>query len=328
MKRLTLLLCLLALAAVASAGDKALDRDGNLYLVGPAVVNDTPVLQMQVLYVSGFKTFMTVPGSEGPESEGSPQLYLSSNARTLYIAYERRGPDGGAVVLSSYAIGGSFAEPVVLSDPRPGTFCLNPRLQQTHEIRVDDAGNKTILQFLHLLWWETGDRPEAVYCNIPILLGSLDLPFRTVIRLGELTSPEGFPSDLTGIAPPLIQSPGLYVPAGNKSIVYILFADAATLQYRLLEFRYTLDGETVNDRAHFPDIGVKNSIGLPTSLSPTQSVTTVIGTDGRVGLYSMEPTGPMVALYCDQWSTPLWLPADFSSLEVGTLIRSLVDDLP
>jgi hypothetical protein len=327
MRRLTLLLCLLAFAAAGTAADKALDRDGNLYFVVPATVNEAPVLQMQILFSSGVKTFMTVPGSEGPELESSPQVYLSSNARNLYVAYERTGADSGGIVLATYAIGSGFGVPVTLAEPGAGVFCRNPRLVQTHEIRVDEAGTKTILQFLHLLWWETGARPGAVYCNIPVVLGTLDLDFRTEIRLNDLTDPSGVPGDLSGISPQLYEAPAFYAPLGNSNHLYILFADLGALQYRVLEFRYSLEGDTLRDRAHFPDIGVRNSIALPSLLSPTQSVSAVIGLDARIGLFSMEPNGTLFALYCDAWTTPMWLPSGFNPLEVGNLLRSLVDDL-
>jgi hypothetical protein len=328
MKRPILLLILLVLAALAPAADRTFDREGNVYLVVPGTLDGAPVLQMQILFASGLKTFMTVPGSEGPESEGAPQLYLSGNARTLYVAYERRGADGGDIVLAAYAIGGAFGDPVIVSEPRSGAFCVNPRLQQTHEIRVDEAGNKTILQFLHLLWWETGDRPGAMYCNIPLVMGTLDLASRTIIRLSDITDPYGIPGDLSGISPRLYEAPAFHVPSADSNRLYVLFADLGSLQYRLLELRYSLDGETVQDRAHFPDIGVKNSISLPTTLAPTGPVSSVIGVDGRIGLYSMGAQGPMVALFCEQWSIPLWLPPDFSAQEVGALLRSFVEDLP
>jgi len=83
MKKIWILAVLLGVCGWALGADKALDRDGNYYVVFPTVINNVPVLQMQIYFVTGAKTFMTVPGSDGPEVEANPQIYLSTNPRNV-----------------------------------------------------------------------------------------------------------------------------------------------------------------------------------------------------------------------------------------------------
>ena len=327
MKKLLVLCVLLGACALAWGADKALDRDGNLYVLAPSTINDTPVLQMRVFFASGLKTFMTVPGSEGPETEASPQVYLSSNAKKLYISYERRGTASSEVLLTAYDLGGGFSDSVVVSEAPGSTFCVNPRLYQTYEASVDESGNKSILQFIHMIWWEDGSLPGAVYLNIPVVFGSPDLSGRTLIRLGDIVAPGSAPADFSALSPNLYQTPSLFVPQINQNSLYVFFADLASMQYQTLQFRYNIDSGTLRDRAHFPDIGVRAPVGIPVMFSPSSGVNPILGFDGRLGLFSMEPGGTLYTVYCQGWTSPLRLPLNLNDLEVGSLLNNLLNDL-
>ena len=327
MKKIWMFAVLLGICGWAFGADKALDRDGNFYTVFPTVVNDVPVLQMQIFLVAGAKTFMTVPGSEGPEVEANPQVYLSTNAKKCYVAYERWGTSSSQIVLATYVLGQGFLDPVVVSEAGDGTYCMNPILAQTWEIYTDGSGSKTMLQFLHLAWWENSPSPGAVYCNFPITLGMMDPAAKTLIHLSDLVSLGGVIPDLSGVAPYLYQTPGLFIPARNQNFLFVVFADLPSLQYQILSFHYGSGGsDTANDRAHFPDIGVMTPIGLPAGFTPAGAISPVLGTDGRLGLYAMTAVGTQLMYYCQGWSAQVNLPIALSGPEVSGLLDSLVND--
>jgi hypothetical protein len=327
MKKIWMLAVLLGICGWAFGADKALDREGNFYTVFPTVVNDVPVLQMQIFLVTGAKTFMTVPGSEGPEIEANPQIYLSTNAKKCYVAYERWGTSSSRIILATYVLGQGFLDPLTVSESGDGTVCMNPVLAQTWEIYTDESGNKTMLQFLHLVWWENGASSGAVYCNFPITLGTMDPSAKTLIRLSDLVSPAGVIGDLSGVSPHIYQSPAIFIPARNQNSLFVVFADLSSLQYQVLSFRYGSGGsDTANDRAHFPDIGVVAPIAFPNGFTPGGAIAPILGTDGRLGLYSMSTAGTQLMYYCQGWSTVVNVPVPLSGPEVGGLLDSLVND--
>ena len=311
----------------ALAADKALDRDGNLYAITPALVDGVPMLQLQVYLTTGAKGILIVPGSEGPETEVSPQVYLSNNAKKFYIAYERSGTASSEIVLVTYTLGEGFSDPQVVSEAAAGAFCHNPVLAQTYEFITDGSGSKTVLQLIHLVWWETGPLPQAVYCNIPLILGVPDFLSKTLVPLGDLVSPGLPPADYSGLSAGLYESPSLLVPDRDHNALTLFFADLATLDYRILDVGYASDPGILEDRAHFPDIGVRAPIAMPTGFLATSLISPVIGTEGRLGIYARETEGTFFGIFCEGWGAAIRLPIDVTDLEMADLLKPVVEDL-
>jgi hypothetical protein len=327
MKKLLVLAFILGLCGWAAAADKALDRDGNLYAIGSAVADGVPVLQLQIYFTTGTKGILIVPGSEGPESDASPQVYLSNNAKKFYIAFERRGTASSEIVLVTYTLGEGFTDPQVVSEAYAGAFCRNPNLAQTYEFLTDGAGHKTLLQLIHLVWWETGPVPQAVYCNIPVVLGIPDLSGKTLIRLGDLLSPGLPPGDYSGLSTGLYESPSLLVPERNRNSLAVFFADLSALEYRIVDFRYGSDPIILEDRAHFPDIGVRAPVAMPLTFSSASLISPVIGTEGRLGIYSRETSGTLFGIFCDGWGAAIRLPISVTDPEMADLLKPIVEDI-
>ena len=323
MKRL-IFVCLICMVSIGWAGERALDHDGNLYYVYATPNQGISVLLLDIYTPDGAVSTMPVRGTKNFSGSLSPQIAYSNLAKRLFIVFAQEDAYSSDIVLVTYSPTDGFSAPLLLSDSQPGCRAVNPLVTLTNEVNIDSQNNRVWLQLLHVLWWEDGVRPGAVYMNLPVSFQFNGLDSSTRLRLDEILSPGMSPTELSALSPQLYQHPSLLVPQPGLNKVQILFFNTGLAQFQLVELSYSSDTGTLRDRAHFPDIGLRNTFALPAGFSPTQSVTSVVVDSGDLGFFSIEPEGVLYTLYCSGWTPARTLPPNLPPMEVENLLHSIL----
>lgn len=325
-RKIVVLCALLAWALLGHAGDTALDRSGNLYHVVPASNQGLPFLQLDIYAPDGSRNSLPVWGTKSLAKLSNPQVVFSQPANRLYIVFSQGSGAFTDVVLTSYSPRDGLSLPYSLSTDHQNRSAVNPRVVLTSEVTLNESGQKVWFQLLHLLWWEDGSRPGAVYANLPVNLHFDGIDDLTRIQLTDLLTPGMEPADLGPLAPHAYQHPRLFPLAPLSNAVRAIFFNPAILQYQIADLTYNVDSETMDDRAHFPDIGLKASLPFPPEFAPTQSVSTILSSTGNVAMFSVEPEGISYTYYCQQWTAPSLLPLILPEQEVENMLSAIIEE--
>lgn len=300
MKKLLFLLILISSLWVLSS-EKVMDQSGNIFTIFKGTVNENPALQIALLSVGDLKVLFNVPSTEDPAIENYPSIYYSPGSRNLFIIYTKERQDGSDLYFQVMDSNFNFSQAYKVSESFSNTYCINPKIYQTYKITINPEGTNSLLQFIHLIWWQKGSKEGAVYLNIPVLFNTVDIEARTLIYLNDLISLEKNYSE-NEISPFLYQYPEIVIPKPNENKVSVFFADLSSLSYVILDFNY--DGEdTLRDRAHFPDIGMRLPIPMPVSFSLDSVPLFVFGTEEKIGFIIQSGDSFSFSYYCSsQWN--------------------------
>lgn len=322
MKKLLFLILILFCFNIYSS-DKVMDKEGTVYQISKSILNENPVLQLYIYYNDGIKTFLTIPGTEDTAFEDFPNLFYSFNTSKLFILYSKMRENGSDLYLQVMQKDLTFSENYLISEGNP-SYCINPKIYQTYKIIQNEDGTKSILQLLHIIWWEKGQNGVAYYANIPMYFDDLDINAKTIIHLSDLISSEPKTSE-DEISPFLYEFPEIFIPKVDENKLTLFFADLSSLSYIILDFNY--DGEnTLRDRAHFPDIGVRMPYPIPSNLSPESNPEVVLGSEERIALIFKTGESFDFLFYCNAWNqlTKIANAKDF--YEAKDFVKRIIED--
>lgn len=305
------------------SSDKVMDREGTVYQISQIIVNENPVLQLYIYFNDGIKTFITVPGTEDGAIENFPNLFYSFNTSNLFILYSKERENGSDLYLKVMHKDFTFSESYILSEGN-SSYCINPKIYQTYKIIQNEDETKSILQLLHIIWWEKGQNDGAFYANIPIIFSNLDINAKTIIHLSDLISLE--PKTIENeISPFLYEYPEIFIPKANENKLTLFFADLSSLSYIVLDFNY--DGEdTLRDRAHFPDIGVRMPYPIPTNLTLETNPEIILGAEGRIALLMKGMETFDFSYFCNGWSSSTKIANVKDIYEAKNFVKRIIED--
>jgi hypothetical protein len=312
-------------ALTGFAGDTALDRAGNLYTVFPSTYQGLPCLQLDIRAHDGAVTSVPVWGTTPFAQPSSPQVLYSLPSDRLYLVFRQGAGPGAQIALATYSSRSGLSPSFLLSSGRPDQDAQNPVAAFTAQVIAGDGELKVWRQFLHVLWWEEGPEAGARYANLPVPFDFAGVDALTRLRMNDLLSPETAPGDLSALSPQVRQHPTLFVPDSSRNQVRVFYLNTALLQCEIADLTYSTGTEILEDRAHFPDIGLMATMPMHPDFVTTQGVTTLLGTTGNLALFSAEPEGYYYATYCEGWSQPGTLPLDLPREEVQRILSAAID---
>jgi len=306
------------------SSEKAMDQYGTVYQAFITTINDNPTLQINIYNSNGTKTWVVVPGTEGIEKENFPNLFYSLNTSNLFVLYTKERDNGSDLYLQIMHKDFTFSESYLISEGTSSNYCINPKIYQTYKIYQNEDGSKTILQLLHIIWWQKGTKEGAFYANIPVTFNGIDIDAKTIIYLNDLVSFE--PAEGNEISPFLYESPEIFVPKTNENSLSLIFADLSSLSYVIFDLSY--DGEnTLRDRAHFPDIGVRMPYPIPINLSIGSNPEFLVGTEGRIALLIKNGDNFDFTFFCNgSWANQTRISNASNIFEAKEFVKRIIED--
>lgn len=306
------------------SSERTMDSAGTVYQITGTQVNENPSLQINIYFNNGTKTWISVPGTEDSNAETFANLFYSLNTSNLFILYSKEKSDGSDLFLQVMHRDYTFSEAYLISEGISNTTCINPKIYQTYKIIQNENGIKTLIQLLHLIWWQKGSVEEAVYANIPIVLNNIDIDAKTIIHLSDLISFE--PRNFEGeVSPFLYEYPEIIIPKPNENKLTLLFSDLSSLSYIILDFDY--DGsETLRDRAHFPDIGVRLPFPMPLNLFPSSSPEFILGSENKVALLMQSNEVFDFSFFCSDWNPLTRISNAKDFYEAKDFVKRIIED--
>ncbi|MEJ5165738.1 MAG: hypothetical protein WHV67_01775 [Thermoanaerobaculia bacterium] len=299
MKKLIFLLILISGLYLFSS-EKVMDSSGNIFSIFKGTINENPALQITVLSVGDLKILLNVPTTEDSAKEEFPNLYYSSSSRNLFIIYTKEREDGSDLYFQILKSDLTFSEPYKISESFSNTFCLNPKIYQTYKLSKNPDGTNSLLQLIHIIWWQKGTKEGAVYLNIPVVFNTVDIEAKTLIYLNDLISlDQNFAEG--EISPYLYEYPEIIIPKVSENKLSIFFADLSSLSYVILDFNYDGD-DTLRDRAHFPDIGMRLPYPMPVSFSVDTTPYFLFGSEEKIAFIVQSGDSFSFSYFCSSWS--------------------------
>jgi|CXWL01.1.fsa_nt_gi hypothetical protein len=193
---------------------------GSLFPKGTALRADRPVLALDIARPDRSRQRILVRGTERPEVDAAPTLFLERSSNALYVVWEsRRSATSSALLLTSFK-GGQWSEPIEISDdlaPLKGA----PQIAITRDgftTRVsEDETRRHDTTVLHLAWWEKqADGIEKVYYAPVILENGIYVGWNPIYCLNDLDLAEGTDA---AIPETLLQAPQLSPGKDVHSVV-------------------------------------------------------------------------------------------------------------
>ncbi len=320
----TIFILTLFISILSFSTDKVMDKEGNVYQI---FQNNSDGQNNLVLYFylnNGLKTFITLPSTEDPEKEVYPNLIYSSKLKSLIILYVKEKENYSDLYLEIFDLSSNTSNVYKITESYPSLYCLNPSFSQTYKVFENSDGSKSILHLIHILWWEKGEREGAVYLNIPVLSGELDFEFKTKIYLNDLISPN-YNENGEEISPYLYENPQIFIPKTNENNLSIFFADLGSLSYYILDLNYD-NGDTLRDRAHFPDIGVRATFPIPITFNLTSPPEFILGTESRIALLHQNEESLEFSQFCNEWLGLTKIGNASSLSEAKVLVKNIIED--
>jgi len=227
-------LVMLAMAALAAAGDMTLTRAGDLYRIAPTEAG----LVITGSLADGTTVVLTVPQTAGTATSAR-NLAVDPVSGALFVVWQQ-GEGTSAEVLFASHVNQSWTGPAVLAQ----SAASNPQMMLFRAVdRVEVEGDDgQIMQvevadsFLHMAWWsydESVNDGAAVYLPAPIddETGLADLTAYDPVVLSDLL-PYGLPcdgiEDATALAAPKLFSdpqsgfPHLFASDFAQCLFYVL----------------------------------------------------------------------------------------------------------
>jgi hypothetical protein len=188
---------MLAMAAVAAAGDMTLTRAGDLYRIAPTEAG----LVITGTLADGTTVALTVPQTAGTATSAR-NLAVDPVSGALFVVWQQGEGTSAEVLFASY-VDQSWTGPVVVAE----SASSNPQMMLFRAVDVveveGDDGQITQVEvatsFLHMVWWSydgSVNDGAAVYLPAPIddSTGLADLTAYDPIVLSDLL-PYGLPCD-------------------------------------------------------------------------------------------------------------------------------------
>lgn len=299
MKKLTFLLILISSLSLISS-ERVMDYSGNIIYIFKGNLNENPALQITILSLGDLKILLNVPTTEDPAEENFPNIYYSSSSRNLFIIYTKEREDGSDLYFQVLKSDLTFSQPYKISESFSNTFCINPKIYHTYKLSKNPDGTNSLLQLIHIVWWQKGVKEGAVYVNIPVVFNNVDIEAKTLIYLNDLISLDQ--NYVEGeISPYLYEYPEIIIPKASENKLSVFFADLSSLSYIILDFNY--DGEdTLRDRAHFPDIGMRLPYPMPVSFSVDTIPYFLFGSEEKIALIIQSGDSFSFSHFCSSWS--------------------------
>lgn len=230
-------LVMLAMAAVAAAGDMTLTRAGDLYRIAPTEAG----LVITGTLADGTTVALTVPQTAGTATSAR-NLAVDPVSGALFVVWQQDEGTSAEVLFASY-VGQSWTGPVVVA----GSPSSNPQMMLFRAVDVVDVegddGAITQLEvattFLHMVWWsydESVNDGAAIYLPAPVddSTGLADLEAYDPVVLSDLL-PYGLPcdgiEDASALAAPKLFSdpqsgfPHLFASDFAECLFYVLQID-------------------------------------------------------------------------------------------------------
>jgi len=230
-------LVMVAMAAVAAAGDMTLTRAGDLYRISPAEAG----LVITGTLADGTALTLTVPQTAGTATSAR-NLAVDPVSGGLFAVWQQGGETSAEILFASY-VNQSWTGPVVLAGGA-GSAAANPQMMlfRAHDVvEVEgDDGAITMVEvdtsFLHMIWWSyeaSINDGAAIYLPAPIddATGLADLEAYDPVVLSELL-PYGLPcegiEDASALAAPKLFSdpqsgfPHLFASDFAECLFYVL----------------------------------------------------------------------------------------------------------
>lgn len=167
-----------------------------------------------------------VPGTQGPEREGTFSLLYDRDSETLFVFWESLGKDATALNLVGRAANGTWTKAAEISGS-PFNPKTPPVLAITHESFVTEREDGSSIErhqsILHLVWSENrDDLPVLVYSPVLLENGAYLGP-NAIYNLSDLAGGE-VATEAPAPTPSLLES--LVVTAGrDRHSVVLAFAD-------------------------------------------------------------------------------------------------------
>jgi hypothetical protein len=246
---------LLVPAALGAAdGTTMLGANGEFYRVrtgtyaslfpdAPTGAAANPVLALDVQRNGGFERLL-VPGSEGPEPEGSPALTIDASTNHVYLVWVAQVGIHSVLDLISYSADG-FGDVFEFAGDAFSAK-TNPQLATTlDEYMTLSAGGEVVdssRTILHLVWFDDGARGQrTVYTPLVIEDGDL-LRTNVLFDLEELAD-DGEAAPATSSTAGLLEKPQIRRGRDGQSVV-VGFVAATGGRLQALELR-SVTGELV-----------------------------------------------------------------------------------
>jgi len=227
-------LVMLAMAAVAAAGDMTLTRAGDLYRIAPTEAG----LVITGSLADGTTVVLTVPQTAGTATSAR-NLAVDPVSGALFVVWQQGEGTSAEVLFASY-VGQSWTGPLVLAE----SAASNPQMalyRAVDQVEVEGEDGEIITievvsTFLHMVWWsydESVNDGAAVYLPVPIddATGLADLTAYDPVVLSDLL-PYGLPcdgiEDATALAAPKLFSdpqsgfPHLFASDFAQCLFYVL----------------------------------------------------------------------------------------------------------
>lgn len=268
----------IAVAALCAAGafaqqeGAALGSGGELYIVKsgmygqlfqgvPKEVRLYPVLALEIVRPGGFIERLLVKGSEGPESERSPELVYEEASNTVYLSWESQPNKIHAVLMLAGFDGRNWTEPIQVSG-NPFIPKVSPHLLTTRDSYQETVDGSLVTRYrtiLHLLWGEETDATGHETLYSPIILQNGEFIGTNPIYLLASFDPRSEPATSLETSLDLIRQPVIQQGLDGRTVVA---AFASPLTRRMVTVEVDVLPQQLGNladiaRVHIIDMGAK-----------------------------------------------------------------------
>lgn len=322
-----------ALSAVAGSPSPAtlataLGDEGQLYQVVSGTLGalfpddgslpaDNPGLALDVVEPDGTRERSLVPGSEGPEVEGSPAVVFEDASNRLYAVWEsKKTPTVSRLLLSSFG-GDGWSEPIEISgDVSP--LKDEPRILITRDrfsLRDADGDRATRSRTaIHVVWREEGADGSGLFYTPVILEAGRYLGWNPVLHLAEI-EPEASEPEPGAEALDLLRAPVLAAGQDIHSAIigYLSVATGrlVTVEARLLPGEIGFLADDI--RGDIIEIGARDPEMVTSLADKSQAQILNVGhrlNSGVLGHFADRARGSIFGLQESQPDLPIEAAAD------------------
>jgi hypothetical protein len=307
-------LVMVAMAAIAAAGDLTLTRAGDLYRIAPTDVG----LVITGTLADGTALSLTVPQTAGTTTSAR-NLAVDPVSGSLFVVWQEGEGTSAEVLFASY-VNQSWTGPLVLAGGA-GSASANPQMMlfRAHDVvEVEgDDGTITLVEvatsFLHMIWWsfdQTVNDGAAVYLPAPIddETGHADLTaYEPTVLSGLL--PYGLPCD--GIedasalaAPKLFSDP-------QSGFPHLFASDFVECLFYILQIGHNVIVDPITERRRHTTILREGGTYVVSEELPLASASVEVGHNLNFVLYWDAPAAVEYIQFDPQGSS------DVMSLPVG-----------
>lgn len=254
-----LLLALAWLAAFSAAGAVETNRDAALGLAGEVYLahsgtcgqlfdhcseTGNALLAVDIVRSGEDPVRLRVPGTDGPEVEGTPALLFEDASSSLFVVWESKLQPNQSQVNLTWYDGEQWAPEVIEISGDVHPLKGPPQVLITrdrYEVGLDDEQvSRRQRTVVHVVWWEQGPEAEQVYYTPIILEDGAYIGRNHVYDLSAL-DPGLPPEEPTSLSPELLRSP--VIEAGrDEATTLVAFTNPESERFVVFEVRL-LPGE-------------------------------------------------------------------------------------